>query len=305
MYKPAKLQMVCAAVIFNIGAVMVASASAMSEDLSPVPAAPQATNFEEPVFNELSDELHFINKSLSSDQSAHYYGFIALRGQKVLLATPAGAPEGTAWKFEYHKDGEWKEKVGKAPLVFDSLRAGEFIIVRVKHRENNLFTADPYIMALGSYPVMTGAEMTGPAGIRRVPAGDTSRVLGTQTHSELTFKAKFTDSTGVALKGGLAMVRILLKSTSAAPDIKKYAFSDSRGEANLEIVSGKCSAGELISRQNEPDLKNKHWVSDYNVAGWYAFNGLLGDESLQQSAKHVLGIAHICNHRLKTGVVNR
>jgi hypothetical protein len=271
--------------------------------------APGTQDIDEPILKELSDQLHLIENSLNNRSSAHYYGFTALRGQKVILSTPTGAPSTKAWKVEYHEGGGWKTKQDKEPIVFSSLLPGDFVIVRVTHKQSGSESESgqklPYSIALGSYPVMSDVKWDVPTISARVPVTDTSRSLGTQTHSELTFRAKFTDSTNAPLKGGLAMLRIFLVSTSTQPDLTKYVLSDENGFATLDVALDKCYGGEMTSQRNAVDSNLHYWDSEYNVGGWYAFDGVIGNESLRESAKYVSGFAHICRQTLMRGRVDR
>lgn len=181
---------------------------------------------EEPVLKELSDEFHYLSLKLSSKESAHYYGFTAQRGQKVVLATPAVDPDTVPWKLEYHENGAWKEKRGTFPQIFSNLGPGDFVIVRVTHREDKAYSANPYTVVFGSLPVMKDANVHTSDDVKRVPVADTSRVLGVQTYSDLQFRAKFTDSTGHPLKGAGAMIHLFSKAGSTSPDLKKYVASD-------------------------------------------------------------------------------
>lgn len=80
--------------------------------------APGTQDIDEPILKELSDQLHLIENSLNNRSSAHYYGFTALRGQKVILSTPTGAPSTKAWKVECHEGGGWKTKQDREPIFF-------------------------------------------------------------------------------------------------------------------------------------------------------------------------------------------
>lgn len=288
-----------AMLLWNAGATASTSIQVSVPDIGALPVT------EEPVLKELADEFHYLSHKLTSKQSAHYYGFTARRGQKVVLATPAVDLDTVPWKLEYHENGTWKEKRGKFPQVFSNLRPGDFVIVRVTHREDKTYSANPYTVVLGSFPVMNDANVYTSDMVKRVPAADTSRVLGVQTYSDLQFRAKFTDSTGHPLKGAGAMIHLFLKAGSTSPDLKKYAFSDYEGNVNFDIPLGKCSVGEMSVRQNEPNAENRHWLSTYNVAGWYAFEVFFESQKLTTETPYVLGIAHICSQRLEKGTVDR
>lgn len=49
------------------------------------PQAAASLEFAEPKFIVLEDKLHSINDSLTSRHPVHYYGFVAKRGQDIIL----------------------------------------------------------------------------------------------------------------------------------------------------------------------------------------------------------------------------
>lgn len=89
---------------------------AFAESLVPESAAQissgQTNNTEsvdsQPRFTVLPDKVSSIADRLSKENPVHYYGFVALRGQDILLSTPGDAmPYKKPWKIEYRENDEW------------------------------------------------------------------------------------------------------------------------------------------------------------------------------------------------------
>ncbi|MEQ7922038.1 hypothetical protein ABQX22_22780 [Xanthomonas sp. WHRI 1810A] len=273
-----------------------------AEQSAPVTSAKA---IESPDMNGLSDKLHIIRETLKGKGVAHYYKFKAVRGQKVILSTPIRLSNEEEWKVEFKKDGLWEAKTSIEPIIFSELLPGDFVIVRVTHMSNVVELDTPYVIALGSYPIIKNTDLRGTGNNSMVPLADGSRILGAQTYSGVFFRAEFADSTGVPLEGGRVLLSIFLTEKAVQPNLIKEAFSDANGEAKISFELGKCYGGEKNSKRNVAGSPPLFWNSQYNVGGWYAHDGIVGDQSSRIYAQHVYGIAHVCSRTLVRGQADR
>jgi hypothetical protein len=251
---------------------------------------------------QLSDQVHRLVKSLESKEAVHCYVFTAVRGQKILLATPEAKPD-PLWQVEYY-DGAWKSNGTSSALALPDLKSGDQVAIRVSYKQEKPYQNTEYKVAFGSYPVLKKASLTAPTIRNRVPVGDSGWASGLQTHGALTFEAKFTDSTGAPLKGALAYLSVFLTLESESAGVKRSALSDERGIATQTFKLDRCYGGERVSERNDANGTH-YWTSAYNVGRWFIFDGFIGNESEVNESRKMAGFAHICSQTLKRGRVDR
>ncbi|AAZ36823.1 hypothetical protein PSPPH_3918 [Pseudomonas savastanoi pv. phaseolicola 1448A] len=76
----------------------------------------------------------------------------------------------------------------------------------------------------------------------RIPSGYTNPDwLATQIYKEAVFEARFTDTKGSPLEGGMAILD--LSFGKAEPSIEHIAVSDATGFASQRIEFGRCYGG--------------------------------------------------------------
>lgn len=264
-----------------------------------------AEAIESPDTKELSDKLNMIRGTLTGKGAAHYYTFKAIRGQKVILSTLSGSPDKEGWKVEFKIGGDWVAKKSDEPVIFSELLPGDLVTARVVRSTDNIEQDQSYVIAMGSFPELKNSVLKGTGNNSMVPLAEGSRILGAQTYSGMTFKAYFTDSSGVPLEGGRVPLNIFLTEKSINPSLIKEAFSDASGSAEISFDIGKCYGGQKNSKRNAAEAPALFWNSQYNVGGWFAYDGVIGDQSLKTFAKHIYGIAHVCSRTLVKGRADR
>ena len=251
---------------------------------------------------QLSDQVHLLVKSLESKEVVHCYVFTAVRGQKILLATPEAEP-GPLWQVEYY-DGAWKSNGTSSALALPDLKPGTQVVIRILYKQEKPYQNTEYKVAFGSYPVLKKASLTAPTIRNRVPVGDSGWASGLQTHGALTFEAKFTDSTGVPLKGASAHLRLFLTLESQEPQVNKSELSGDNGVATQTFTLEKCYGGERVAERNDANGTH-YWTSTYNVGRWFIYDNFVGTESEVVEARKTAGFAHICSQTLKRGRAGR
>lgn len=106
-----------------------------------------------PKFVILEDKNTSFTDYLSEQYPVHYYGFVALRGQYVVLTYPNGDPLKENWKVERYSDCEWIAYNAESK-VFTGLEPGAEIIIRAMPRELVGKHDLSYAITFGSYPVL-------------------------------------------------------------------------------------------------------------------------------------------------------
>jgi hypothetical protein len=247
----------------------------------------------EPKFVVLQDKLHLMNDSLTSRHPDHYYGFVAQRGQDVLLTFPGGDPVKEAWKVEYYEKGDWHVQ-NLETKVFSNLAPGAEVIIRITPRDPASKANISYALNFGSYPVLKKYDLHDEPGVIRIPSGYTEPGwLATQAYKEVLLEVKFTDTKDAPLEGGLAYFRLLFDKDSGA--VRHTLVSDADGSASRRVELGRCSGGkqarDFVHKQRGFDT----WRSYYKV-GDYSIQNL----SLAATGKkpHTFQLGHICSQKL-------
>ncbi len=178
----------------------------------------------EPRFTVMLDKLHSVADALTVKHPVHYYGFVSRRGQDVLLYAPVGDPVTNEWKTEYYENGEWVTQTLETK-VFTNLTPEAEVIVRITPRNPLVASTLPYTVRFGSYPVLKSYELLDEPGVIRIPSGYTNPDwLATQVYKEAVFEARFTDTKGSPLEGGMAILD--LSFGQQEPSIEHIAVSD-------------------------------------------------------------------------------
>lgn len=254
----------------------------------------------QPQFVIAEDGVHRISDHLSNQRPHHYYGFVALRGQDVLLELPNGEPEREIWKVEYNVKGDW-ETLNFRSKVFKGLSSGANVIVRVTPRVSEVRDDIPYVLTFGSYPVMKRYDLLDEPGVLRIPSGYTvPNWLATQIYKETVLEIEFVDTKGAPLKGGFALLE--LSYGKHEKSIKRVLVSDAQGLASERIELGRCDGGYEAQQFVDKQMGFNTWRSWYKVAGYHVRNVSLG--SLEPNPK-VFYLGHICTQRVQKTVAPR
>jgi hypothetical protein len=247
----------------------------------------------QPKFEVLRDKLNLINDALTGRHPVHYYGFVAQRGQDVLLKIPSAYPPNEPWKVEFYEKGEWNVQNSDIK-VFSKLEPGAEIIVQVTPRSSLTQPNMPYSINFGSYPVLQDYNLHDEPGVIRIPSGRTEPAfLQTQVYKEALLDIKFTDTKGTPLEGGTAVLG--LKHPEDQSSIRVVLVSDAGGVASRKIELGRCYGGfeapEFVHRQRGFNTWKSHYkVGQYFVYNWSTTNAI-------QSPRW-LYIGHICSQQV-------
>ena len=112
---------------------------------------------------ELPDQLNIFDKRLANEDSVHYFSFKIIRGQDAVWVTPSDNVAEVSWRVEYFLSGRWQVKNTNQPIVFSDLKPDDFVLVRIFHDKEKVFSGGAYGLAIGSYPVLAQSKLEGPA----------------------------------------------------------------------------------------------------------------------------------------------
>lgn len=243
----------------------------------------------------LSDALHVKREVLASPDDVHYYSFIAVRGQKVVVARAPDFIDEVFWDIELLDSGEWKP-LPETTMVFSGLVPGSEIQIRVSYKKGAVFIPQPYGIVFGSYPVLKEFKLRDRYGIKRIPSGHTQpSFLPVQGYTEANIEAYFVDSLDTPLKGALGRLDMSLAESRIKPFFKDVV-SDENGKINEVVSFERCYGGRESDEINwfyGPGI----WRSYYYV-GRYRFTSVVSEQHGSAEASEddqVFG--HICQHR--------
>lgn len=243
----------------------------------------------------LSDALHVKREVLASPDDVHYYSFIAVRGQKVVVARAPDFNDEVFWDIELLDSGEWKP-LPETTMVFSGLVPGSEIQIRVSYKKGAVFIPQPYEVVFGSYPVLKEFKLRDQYGIRRIPSGHTQpSFLLVQGYTEANIEAYFVDSLDTPLKGAVGRLEMSLAESRIKPFFKDVV-SDENGKINEVVSFERCYEGRESDEINwfyGPGI----WRSYYYV-GRYRFTSVVSEQHGSAEASEddqVFG--HICQHR--------
>lgn len=265
-----------------------------------VPVLTDSEAVAQPKFIVAEDGVHLVRNALSDKNPIHYYGFVALRGQDVLLGLPRGEPEGEAWKVEYIVDGEW-HPLNFRNKIFKDLKPGTDVIIRVSSKTGLISDAMPYVITFGSYPVMKKYDLLDEPGVLRIPSGYTEPGwLATQIYKEAELKVEFTDTKGAPLKGGIAVFELSFGKNERKET--RTLVSGADGSATERINLGACYGGAEAMEFTDKDRGFNTWNSWYKVGRYYFGNFMLGTAAPRP---HVYYLGHICTQKVQRTVAPR
>ena len=268
------------------GNVVEAPASSTGSGTDKIAAAPATI---------LSDRVHQLTASLEGSGAVHSYSFTSVRGQNVLLATPDTDGFNTKWRMEYRTGSDdWTFKSYRGPQVFDSLKPGAVIEVRVTAVPGAVFDKADYKMVFGSSPHMN-YDLHHEDGFLRVPYGLTKPpFLATQAVTQTLLDIRFTDSKGYPLEGGVAYFEMELSTLKKNP-LKKKMTSDASGSVKEMINLGTCQGGDAAGYFTHRQNGRNTWATRYIAGEYYAKNILLEELA---NEPHIYNIGHICKRTL-------
>lgn len=249
----------------------------------------------EPRFVELPDRLSSVVDRLSAEAPVHYYGFVAKRGQNVLLATPGEKnPEKQSWRIEYYHAEKWQTLTFEKQ-VFEGLEAGSQVIVRIVPAVPTVVPEQPYKIVFGSYPVLVKYDLHDEPGLVRIPGGRTiPGWLATQAYKETRLEVEFKDAKGTPLEGAAALLYIEFKNKDVAKIVRQF-FSDKDGKISQVINLGQCYGGLQADEFVDKNRGFNTWSSRYEPGAYFVGNALLGTP---EKNPHTFYIGHICSQRL-------
>lgn len=257
------------------------------------PKAAASQEFAEPKFIVLEDKLHSINDSLTTRHPVHYYGFVAKRGQDIILGFHGDNPVKNAWKVDYYQDGEWHTENMKTK-VFTGLKTEAEVIIRVMPRHPEKRTNIAYSLNFGSYPVLKKYDLHDEPGVIRIPSGYTEPGwLATQVYKEALLEVKFEDTKGAPLEGGVALFG-LTRGKEYEP-IRHILYSDANGMASRKVVLGRCDGGKVAQDFVHSQQGFNTWRSHYIVGDYFTHNFLSGKAI---NTSHTFQLGHICKQQL-------
>lgn len=271
-----------------------------SHETNEAVAAEAVQEISEPRFTVMLDKLHSVVDVLTDKHPVHYYGFVSHRGQDVLLYTPVGDPVTNEWKTEYYENGEWVAQTLETK-VFKDLAPGAEVIIRITPRNSLVGGRLPYTVRLGSYPVLKNYELLDEPGVIRIPSGYTNPGwLATQIYKEAIFEARFTDTKGAPLEGGMAILD--LSFGKGEPSIEHVVTSNADGFVSQRIEFGRCYGGVEAQEFVHTQRGFNTWRSHYKVAGYTVHNFSLGPMT---ATPHIFYMGHICTQTVLRTVAPR
>ncbi|MCI3946802.1 hypothetical protein K0038_03876 [Pseudomonas syringae] len=252
------------------------------------PTVPDAKTFISVV---LSDKVHQINNTLESTTAVHQYGFTAVRGQHVLIATP-DSDDHQKWKLEFQVDGgEWQVKRHSLAERVDGLTPGSQVNIRIVATDGALFDSADYRVVFGSFPYMNYG-LHHQAGFRLIPYGFTDPpFLATQALTEAMLDATFTDSKAFPLEGGVLDFLLGVEN-----DVAVTYTSDSAGKIMQVITFDRCEGGRLADNFTYYSENGREtWSTRYQLKKYWARNVL--PEQLADKP-HIYNFGHVCKRWL-------
>lgn len=255
--------------------------------------ATASQEFAEPKFVVLEDKLHTIKDSLTNQHPVHYYGFVANRGQDVILGFLGGDPVKNTWKVEYYEKGEWTTH-NLNTKVFSNLAPEAEVIIRVMPRHPEKGSNIPYSLNFGSYPVLKKYDLHDEPGVIRIPSGYTEPGwLATQVYKEALLEVKFEDTKGAPLEGGVIVFALKYREENTA--VKLLLTSDASGFASRKIELGRCYDGTEAQDFVDKNKGFNTWRSYYKVANYTIMNLALAPHAVTPKTFY---LGHICTQRL-------
>jgi hypothetical protein len=236
----------------------------------------------------LPDQLNTIEDSLADETDVKLYSFMAVRGQDVLIE--ASLLKSDSLTVEYNRDGSWVAIPWDLPYTVSGLQPNQEVQVRISNALSVPFMAgSTYRLKFGSAPYYADSLVRGDA--NQLPLYWAT----TQAYRVLNWSVRLRDSTGHALEGASAT----LKLNKGGKRVDYDLTTDSTGSAGDVIQLGECY-GSLTS---DPfwTYSGKYrymWEIEYNVGHWSievqgkAASGVVG---------HIVpnvSFAHICYQRM-------
>jgi len=246
------------------------------------------------VAEKLGDQLHSKTAILETENTIHFYSFVAVRGQKVMLANPINNDVPVHWEVEYFENDEWKKLIGNLK-VFQGLEPGAEVNVRISHKKDQPHSMLPYTLVFGSSPVLKEYRLSDQYRMKRIPSGFTQpSFLPVQGSIAAELEASFTDSVGVPLKGAIGRFVLDLKESRIRP-VVEWVVSDAEGRVSKTVSFERCYGGRESGEINYfygPGT----WRSYYYVGTYHFANAYL-DPSAQISVPLGQVFGHVCGHR--------
>ncbi|WP_024643372.1 hypothetical protein [Pseudomonas syringae] len=250
----------------------------------------------EPKFTELPDRFNIIKDSLVSMADSHYFGFAALRGQKVLIQ---GHLSGST-QLEIHDGAKWNVLASGQKVVLSSLTPGQDVIVRISHDVAKPFVqGSTYGLILGSFPKVTYARLRDqPFGMSRIPPdASTLGPLSAQGISNVILEVDMADSTGKPLEGGIASYSIDLPKSDKS-HLGGFVKTDASGKVRTALNIGRCVGGNDAGVFTEKDRGTHIWRTQYFEGSWTVNSFYAGNTGLDTPHPDKGQIGHICHQRL-------
>jgi len=245
----------------------------------------------------LADQIHVLKNRLISKTAMHYYSFTVTRGQSVLLASVEDAAGSDFWQVEYYDGGTWARQ--SAPKqTFSQLAPQSEILIRVSHRNDVPFAAQPYHIVFGSTPVLQKYEFQDEAYVNRIPTGHTEPSwFWTQGYTNGKLEALFTDSVGAPLKGATGRFVLNLEESRIVPVVEDV-MSDENGKVSRLVTFDRCAGGHE-ARDYVSYYQGRNTWRRYYYVGGYTFINMLAENSSAASADQDIRLfGHICNQQL-------
>lgn len=253
----------------------------------------------EPKFTVLPDKFSVLKGALVSELDTHYYGFTALRGQRVLAKGYYPA----SLKFEIHDGTQWISVDSNQDWVLPSPKPGQDVIVRFSHRKGMTFVNGvEYGLNLGSFPQVTRTRLKDqPVGMARIPPDAAPfGPLSAQGISNLLLEIDMADSTGKALEGGIASLHISLPHSSNKK-IDGFFATDANGRIRQKIDIGRCNGGADALPFVEKNRGRNLWRTQYYEGTWSVHNFFAPTTGVYSTHYDSGQVAHICYQRLVKG----
>lgn len=287
-------------ILATVGFLSVANATNQADHASTTSASDNVTasstenqDTAQPKFEVLRDKLNLINDALTGRHPVHYYGFVAQRGQDVLLKIPSAYPPNEPWKVEFYEKGEWNVQNSDIK-VFSKLEPGAEIIVRVTPRSSLTQPNMPYSINFGSYPVLQDYNLHDEPGVIRIPSGHTEPAfLQTQVYKEALLDIKFTDTKGAPLAGASALFAYKYHGDKTL--VSLILTSDAAGVASRRVDFGRCYGGTEAQDFVDKQRGFNTWRSYYKAAS-YSIQSLSAGNIA--NAPHTFYLGHICTQNL-------
>ncbi|MBM0141223.1 hypothetical protein [Pseudomonas cannabina] len=266
-----------------------------SEDVGRVNKSGEAESVE-PKYTVLPDKFNIIKDFLVSAADSHYYGFTALRGQKVLIQ---GHLSGSL-QLEIHDGLKWNTIASGQKIVLSSLAPGQDVIARISHNEVKPFEKDSiYGLILGSFPKVTYARLRDqPFGMSRIPPdASTLGPLSAQGISKVVLEIDMADSTGKPLEGGIASCSIDLPASDKSR-LGGLVKTDALGKVRTVVDIGRCVGGNDAGIFTEKDRGTHVWRTQYFEGRWTVNSFYAGNTGIHTPYPDRGQVGHICHQNL-------